>query len=156
MSPYLGRRFKFRDMEFWPERGLIHIIDERFPPNDERAYKVDTVFNFFIRAESFRVGWQRDHAGRCKYPSERAEYEHLIEDMYLCCREASKQGRPDDPQVIAEMVRQRRRYMIQVGSAQIASPFGAIASSCAPESASLPPMPQANLNKPFTPLCEPG
>ena len=133
---------------FWAERGLINIIDERFPPEHKNAFNVCMVGEFLKRLQTFNVQIKR--WGK-KWPDEREELVKLIEDGVQCCRDAKAQGRPDDPKAIADILKQRHRFMLYAGTGSI-SPNGALAADYAPENAMLPPIPQADPNKPVTPL----
>lgn len=143
-----GRHYKYRKLEFWAERGLINIIDERFPPSHAKAFTVVLVREFLLRLSHLNTEVKR--WGK-KWPDERDELVKMIEDGVACCRDAKAQGRPDDPRACADILKERRRFMLYAGTSN-ADPTGALASSDAPENVLLPPMPQADPNKPFTPL----
>lgn len=143
-----GRRYRYRKLEFWAERGLINIVDERFPPSHPKAFTVTTVRDFLLRLQHFNGELKR--WGK-KWPDEREELVKLIEDGIECCKDAKNQGRPDDPKAVADILKQRHRFMLYAGTGNT-EPGGALPSECAPESAVLPPIPQADPNKPITPL----
>jgi len=142
-----GRRYRYRKLEFWAERGLINIIDERFPPSHDKAFTVVTVRDFLLRLNHLNKEVKR--WGK-KWPDERDELVKMIENGVECCQKAKAQGRPDDPRAVADMLRHRHRFMLYAGTS--ADPTGALSASEAPESVLLPPMPQADPNKSFTPL----
>jgi hypothetical protein len=143
-----GRHYRFRNLDYWAERGLINIVDERFPPSHDKAFTVVPVREFLYRLKGLN-----DMIGRWgkQWPDERNEMQTMIENGVECCREAKTQGRPDDPRAVAQMLRERRRFMLYAGTGSV-SPVGAISSDFAPESVNLPPIPQANPNKPITSL----
>lgn len=164
----LGYHYRFRLLEFWAERGMIHIIDERFPPANDRSYTVKTVRDFLLGMNAFSDELRRR---KFKYADERNEYIKLLDDGVQACRDAKTQGRPDDPAAIAQIVRDRRKSMLYSslpagmrtdggllldtftgGASRIG---GALAASAAPENRSLPPMPQAPRNKATTDLVRP-
>ena len=142
-----GRHYRYRKLDIWAERGLINIVDERFPPSHPKAFNVVMVRDFLLRLQSLNAAvktWGK------KWPDEREELTKFIEEGIQCCREAKAQGRPDDPKAVADMLRQRHRFMLYAGTS--ASAAGAIAAESAPENADLPPIPQADPNKPAVPL----
>ncbi len=97
-----GRRYKYRQTEFWAERGMIHQLDHRkslYQPD----YTVTPVRKILLLADAMN---QSVH--RIQYPDERREQEKWIADMIACCREAQRQGRPDDPKTF-EFLRASRR-----------------------------------------------
>lgn len=142
-----GRHYRYRKLDFWSERGLVNIVDERFPPSHEKAFTVVTVRDFLLRLKTLNQEVKR--WGK-KWPDERDELVKMIEQGVECCREAKVQGRPDDPRAVADMLKQRHRFMLYAGTN--ADSAGALASSEAPENVLLPPMPQADPNKPITAL----
>lgn len=143
-----GRHYRYRKLEFWAERGLINIVDERFPPSHPRAFDIILVEDFKDRLRAL-VGtierWKLN-----QWTDERKELQKMIEDGVQCVKDAVKQGRPDDPKALAEILRDRRRNMLYAGN-----PAGALPAGRAPESVDLPPIPKAPAHKPVTPLVPP-
>lgn len=104
-----GRRYRFRDLEFWAERGLIHIFDFRGNPY-QPDYKKETVREFLLRANGFNAALTR-----FVYPSERREHEQLVENMIRCCKEAQRQGRPDDHKTFEHLRAMRDKHLLAPG-----------------------------------------
>src|SRR3974390_487486 len=145
-----GRHYRYRKLDVWSERGLINIVDERFPPSHPKSFTVVPVREFLYRLQHLNgmvKKWGK------KWPDEREELVKFIEDGVACCQEAKAQGRPDDPKAVADILRQRHRFMLYAGTGSTA-PGGALASADAPENVILPPIPQADPNKPITPLVD--
>lgn len=145
-----GRHYRFRKLDFWAERGLINIVDERFPPSHDKAFTVVPVREFLYRLQGINDMIKR--WGK-QWPDEREELTQMVEDGVQCCREAKAQGRPDDPRAVADILKQRRRFMLYAGTGNT-EPIGALPSAIAPENVNLPPIPTADPNKPVTPLFE--
>lgn len=139
-----GRRYQFKKLTFWAERGLINIVDERFPPSHPQAFVVITVGQFLPQIAAINHEIKRWE----KWPAERDEHQTMVENAVKCVKEAKTQGRPDDPKALADMLKARRKNMLYAGKSTGA---GAMAADYAPESVVLPPVPNAPENKPFTP-----
>lgn len=140
-----SRHYRYGNLEFWAEAGMICIQDERLPPSHDQAFKTEMVREFLYRIRAINLGATIE-----KYPDERERDLTFVENGIAVVSAAKKQGRPDDPKVVAQMIRDRRSHMVSGnGSARAA---GAIAASVAPENADLPPIPSPRLDKPLTPL----
>ena len=164
----VGYHYRFRKLEFWAERGVVHIIDERFLPANDRSYTVKTVRDFLLGLNAFSEELKKR---TFKYADERNEYITLLDNGVQVCRDAKKQGRPDDPKAIEQMIKDRRQTMLfsslptgmKTDGAILLDTFtggasnmnGALTASAAPEGRLLPPMPQASPNKPVTQLVTP-
>jgi len=144
-----GKHYRFRNIEFWAERGLIQFVDERFPPEDDRSHDVLTVTEFLenIRAINRELG-------NIKHADERAEHDRLIENGIKCAKEAQNQGRPDDPEHVRQILKDRRKnWVMGTGNGK----YGEVklhteSASATPEGAMLPPMPKhpmADVDKPL-------
>lgn len=145
-----GRHYRYRKLDIWAERGIINIVDERFPSSHLHAFNTCVVREFLLRLQALSKEvkeWEK------KWPDEREELVTFIEDGLACVQDAKAQGRPDNPTATAQMLRERRRFMLYAGTGSTA-PGGALSSAVAPESVILPPIPQANPNKPITPLVD--
>lgn len=97
-----GRRYRFRHLEFWAERGLVHLFDFRGNPY-QPEYKEVSVREMLQRARAINR-----QAARIQWVDERIEHERLVADVIACCKEAQRQGRPDDPKTW-EHIRAMRR-----------------------------------------------
>lgn len=153
-----GTHYKFRKLEFWAERGLINIVDERLPPEHHRFHMVISRREFLRRLQAFSDELRRRHF---KYEDERNQYIRLLEEGVQVAREAKNQGEPTNPDAISEMVRRRRLTMLmsdksspilKLDGAALINPAGAIPALFAPENDLLPPIPRADPNKPITPF----
>lgn len=143
-----GKKYVFRPptarapLVFWAERGLVNIVDERFPDSDDRSFQVVVVREWLLRLRSIN---QTTHQHR--FVDERNCQQNFIDDGIDCAKEAQAQGRPDDPKATAEMLRLRRRSMLFAGG----SAAGAMSNSIAPEAAVLPPLPRHPEAEPVKP-----
>jgi hypothetical protein len=131
-----GRHYRFRKLEFWAERGLINIVDERFPPDNPKSFNVVTVRDFLLRLNAISEEVKKS---KFKYADERNEYINFLDNGVAACREAKKQGRPDDPKAVAQILRDRRKNIF-VGNGQ-QTVLHTSAASEAPEGLLLPPIP---------------
>lgn len=104
-----GKRYKYRQLEFWAERGLIHVFDFRGNPYQPDYVKVP-VREMLMRARSLN-----SQLGRMKYIDEREELTRAVENMVAACREAQKQGRPDDPKTFEHIRNMRDKHVLLPG-----------------------------------------
>jgi len=123
----IGKHYRYRKLEFWAERGLVNLIDERFPPTHNRSFVVITVREWLTRLKSLNGELYRWD----KWPDERDKLHNFIDNGIACAREATKQGRPDDPAAVAALLKDRRK-IIFVGNNQPVEIYTASASE-APE-----------------------
>ena len=101
-----GRRYKFRNMEFWAERGLIHMFDFRNNALEPDYTKI-TVRDMLLRARAIN-----DSIGRVKFADERNELHTLVENMIAACKDAKRQGRPDDPKTFEHIRNMRDKRVL--------------------------------------------
>jgi len=139
-----GKHYRFRSIEFWAENGLVIFTDERFPPEDDRSLDV-----LLVREFLGNIGAINLEIGHMRYSDERLEHQNLVENGIRCAKEAQKQGRPDDPKAVAQIVRDRRRsWALGNGSVGRNSRHGSTilhttsASNAPEQNALLPPMPR--------------
>jgi hypothetical protein len=66
------------------------------------------VREFLLRAKAIN-----DSIGRLRYSDERNEHQDFVEHAVESCRHAQKQGRPDDPKAVADMIRHKRTKTFQ-------------------------------------------
>jgi hypothetical protein len=133
-----GQHYYYRKLEFWAENGLINIVDERFPPEDDRSFVVRTRVDFLQKLAAFSTELKKCNF---KYADERNEHITFLENGTACAREAKKQGCPDDPEAMADMLRHRRRnYSFGTGQSVVTH---AAAAEGTPENELLPPIPTA-------------
>lgn len=141
-----SRHYRYGNLEFWAEAGMICLQDERFPPSHDQAFVTVMVREFLYRIRAVNLAATKED----KYPDEREKDLTFVEQGLEVCRAAKKQGRPDDPKVIDQMIRTRRRSSVSGNGTAAMS--GAVAASMAPQNADLPPIPKPRLDKPITPL----
>lgn len=106
-----GRKYyKFDDLRYWAENGMICLHDER----DESRSHIDPL-TWLERAEA--VGME---AESCIYPSERDKFTNTANEMEACSAEAIAMGNPLDPMVQAYWVKHKslRRPFAIVGAPQ--------------------------------------
>lgn len=137
-----GRHYRFRKIEFWAERGMIQFVDERFPQEDSRSHDVLLVREFLenLRAINAEITY-------IKYPDERREHEKLVENGIACAKEAKTQGRPDDPEALRQLLKDRRRNWA-LGNGSGSTILHTASASETPEGRLLPPMPRHPLSEP--------
>lgn len=105
-----GKRYRFKNLEFWAERGLIHIFDYRENPYQPDYRKVP------VREMLLRANALNEQASRMKFADERNELVMAIENIIAACREAKKQGRPDDPKTFEHIRAMRDKHVLLPGS----------------------------------------
>jgi len=104
-----GRRYRFRNLEFWAERGQIHMFDFRHNTY-EPDYTVIPVREMLLRAASINRS-----LNRFKYGDEREEHNRFVENIIAACREAQRQGRPDDPKTFDHIRAMRDKHILLPG-----------------------------------------
>jgi hypothetical protein len=140
-------------LEFWAQNGMVCIIDQRFPPTHDKAYIVLTTKEFLqnIRginraanriAHQVKVALNSGLGAGVVQAEERRKVDKLVEESMACVREAWKQGSPDNPRHIEQMLRERRKSMLYAGAteSQAGNGSGAKSQDIAPEAALLPPL----------------
>lgn len=83
---WVGNRCLFGDIEFWPERGLIHLFSRK-----TNRYESISVREALLRLKSIC-----ECAGREVYPSDRKRMLDFCDEMLKCCKIAKRQGDPND------------------------------------------------------------
>jgi hypothetical protein len=104
-----GKRYKYRSLEFWAERGLIHVFDFRNNPY-EPDYTKRTVRDWLLLADRESEGLKR-----MKYSDEREERQNFIENIVRVCNDAKRQGRPDDPKTWDHIRKMRDKRVLYAG-----------------------------------------
>jgi hypothetical protein len=140
-------------LEFWAQNGMICIVDQRFPPSHEKAYIVLTTKEFLVNVRGInRAAVRVSHGVRVSLGNnahaagaaleERAKLDRFVQEAMFTVREAWKQGCPDNPKHLEQMLRERRKSMLHAGasSAHAGDGSGAKSASYAPEGAKLPPL----------------
>ena len=107
MAARRSKTYRYKDIEFFAERGLVTVIDtelaadsdadphdaiQRIPPGD-----------FIFRAINVHVA-----TGEL-YPEQVAASRKLLDDAVIVCKLAKAQGDPTDPRVLEHFGRHRRR-----------------------------------------------
>ena len=106
------RVFKFRQMEFFAARGLVHKLDRH-----TGEYRPISIGEFVKQAWTWSAA-----AKRKGYSDERLEHMRLVEAMITCARQAKAQGDPHSPDAVRSMM-VRRPMSIQVPG-QVSRPAG--------------------------------
>lgn len=118
-DPKPGQRprgfYRYGHQEFWPERGLVHIEDQR-----DGSYVSLSAAEAFARAISFNQEVKAAAADtsltdRVMYPDERAEILKMVVDLMACVKEARRQGDPTDPEVSRSVARANRPCQVLLG-----------------------------------------
>lgn len=91
--------YKYGQMEFWAEDGLIQIQDGR-----DGSHKTETTKVMRGRAKALF-----EEAGRSTYNDEKNKLLEVARDIMLCIQEAREQGDPTDPGVIAQLAHDNRK-----------------------------------------------
>lgn len=104
-----GRHYTFRKLEFWAEQGQVHLLDySKDSYNPE--FRIIMVRDMLKRAAVFNRA-----ARRMKYADERNEHILFVENIIACCREAKRQGRPDDPRTFEHIRNLRSKHILLPG-----------------------------------------
>jgi hypothetical protein len=111
MAKQEGPHYRFRQFEYWAERGMITLIDENLMssgPSREDAMQRLRPGEFMQRAIAIRMGVDD------QYPSEVREAQKLLLEAKSACKLAKSQGDPTDPRTLDHMTTHRRRSSILV------------------------------------------
>lgn len=102
----VGRKvvFRYRSQTFWPERGLVCVVDER-----SGEFKQCSCRDWAYRTKQFQADLFRN-----KYADERNEQQRMLEDMVRCYWLAKRQGDPFNPRSMREVSHDKRSIRILV------------------------------------------
>ncbi len=103
--------YRFDNLIYWAERGMITLKDER-----DGTSKRIRITVWAERADS--IGKE---GLRCVYPSERDKFANTANEMIKCCEQAAAQGDPMDPEVQAYHGRHRNLKKTVFGLSQNSS-----------------------------------
>ena len=100
-SPNLKTKniYKYNQIEFWAEDGLIQINDER-----DGSQKAETSAAMRPRAKALF-----EEASRATYADEKRALMGAARDIMLCIQEAREQGDPTDPRAAKELAHDNRK-----------------------------------------------
>jgi hypothetical protein len=104
--------FGYKRVKFWPERGLIHIVEE-----DTGEYTPCSRSEWVARIVALNNATKR-----IKYRDERTKNYRLIEQMLAANKEAKDQGDPFDPRVGRDMMDRGPTSVSMTGTAKRATP----------------------------------
>lgn len=108
-TPKEGKRYKFRDQEFWACNGLIYIEQQ-----------TDGDFKCLNRAEFAARAIGFNEVVRTKpqslYPDEREQLRSLVINMCAAIKEAKNQGDPHDDVAAKQVARENRRVHVMLDS----------------------------------------
>jgi len=97
--PGPGRRYKYKDLIFWAENGLIRMEDQRTGE-----------FFTITRQEAFeRAKAIAEEINMITWGDEREATLSLVQSMCDVIDEAKNQGDPTDPEVIERVARETKR-----------------------------------------------
>jgi hypothetical protein len=105
----IGKRYKYSYIEFWAERGLIHLLNFNKCSNQPN-YTQCSVYDFLKRAQAF----SQQNSG-VHWTDERIKQQTLIENMLACCKEAKAQGNPYDPKTMEHVRNMRNKWYLNPG-----------------------------------------
>jgi len=105
-----GKHYRFEDIEFWAEDGVIFIED-----HIDSTYKAVTCSDFRDRAIAVKRAVDREYQ-RGMYPDEHKRLVDCLCDMRDCFKEAKAQGDPADPSVAIQRYRDRKKSILISGS----------------------------------------
>ena len=145
--PPRGKVYKYKKLEYWAQGGTICIEDTGV--EDETRFRTVTVKEFLRRALTLKVLVLKS---KYDYVDERLTDEKFVEEAAKCIREAMNQGDPFDPRVLEHYYRHRRRSFIVGADGKPFTLHTASQSECGGQGNSLPPIPVAPANKPYTEL----
>lgn len=106
-----SKHFKFRDLEFWAQNGMVTVLDtER--ANENRPVE-DCLFHmspgeFIKRAIAVRM------TVGDTYPDEQREASRFLEEATVVVKMAKAQGDLSDPNVVEHMIKHERKAQILV------------------------------------------
>ena len=112
MPPREGPHYRFRDMEFWAEDGLITIVDVRRAEDSDVPHE-DSVRHIRPGEMVKRAVAVRMFIGD-KYPNRAAEARRLLTDAATAAKLAQRQGIPLTPEAAEEARKRRRKGRIVV------------------------------------------
>jgi len=100
-----GKHYRFRDLEMWAEEGIVVI-------ENQKDGNIDTVFrrDIALRAAALNL-----EAKRAYWQEQRDELNEAVIKMHEVWKDAKQQGDPQDPEVIRQKVRERRRAVLITG-----------------------------------------
>ena len=101
----------FNNMRWWAQGGLIHWENQ-----DTGAFGSLTVRDALQRAKALNdmLGNTRGDPGLAGYADQLQMHRDYIDGMVELCEEAQRQGRPDDPRHLKQLIEQRRNGRIVV------------------------------------------
>lgn len=115
-----GKRYKFKNYEFWAEDGTIAILDLNQAGSTEESVKSATKhvpLGEFVRNAAAAASLQSVF--------DRHQARKLLNDALECIAEAKKQGDMSDPKVLADKIQSRRKIQISMAH----SPLSVVTSN---------------------------
>ncbi len=106
MSSKAGRHYKFQDLEFWAEDGLVYVEDRR-----NGDFNVITCRDFVQRAKAIN-----EEAKLSLYPSDVEELQSCVLKMYQVYKDAKSQGDPMDVAIAKRKYKERRKVSMLTGN----------------------------------------
>lgn len=102
-----GKHYRYNNLEFFAERGMITLIDNNSAQDSRKeaseSYWRISPGDFMKRAIAAMVK-EPD-----KYPSNLAKLRKLLDDAKEACLQAKRQGDPTDPKVLEHVAKHQKR-----------------------------------------------
>lgn len=95
----IKKTYKYNQIEFWAEGGLINIYDNR-----DGSKKVEPTAVMRKRAKALF-----EESTRVQHQDEKTQIIAAARDIMLCIQEAKEQGDPTDPRVAKQLAHDNRK-----------------------------------------------
>lgn len=99
-----GPHYRFKNMEFWAERGMISLVDTEAAARGEEQYHWRVPPGEFIKRA---IGARMQEPDN--YPDRVRALRQMLDDAKTACKMAKAQGDPTDPSVLDHVIKHRRR-----------------------------------------------
>ena len=96
---HIKKSYKYNQIEFWAENGLVNIYDDR-----DGSTKVETISVMRTRAKALF-----DESSRAQNGYDKKKLIEAARDIMLCIQEAREQGDPTDARVIKDLAHANRK-----------------------------------------------
>jgi hypothetical protein len=104
-----GTRFKFRNLEYFANNGMVLIIDDR-----DGSMKFENTMQMRARAKSFAMDAVRMKAKEWKYRYEIKEMFDAAKNLMQVIKEAEEQGDPTNPIHAEQLARDKMKFVMSM------------------------------------------